>query len=104
MIGARRLSDPRGSDHSGHGPARPFPARREHLPRVGHHNMYPDDAPARGGGPGRRLEPPADPGPSPTKVKTGLLRHAGTWRDITAGAVCPLPPGARWTVAWCRAS
>ena len=73
MIGARRLSDPRGSDHSGHGPARSFPARWEHLPRVGHHNMYPDDAPARGGGPGRRLEPPADPGPSPTKVKTVLV-------------------------------
>ena len=86
MIGARRLSDPRGSDHSGHGPARSFPARWEHLPRVGHHNMYPDDAPARGGGPGRRLEPPADPGLSPTKVKTGIVR----WAPPLLGSLCRL--------------
>ena len=62
--------------HSGHGPARPFPARWGQLPRVGRHNIHPDDAPARGGGPGRRLEPPVDPGPSPTQVKTGLIVYA----------------------------
>ena len=77
IIWARRLSGPRGSVHSGHGPARHFPARREHLFRVDHHNIYPDDVPARGGGPKRRLEPLADPGPSPTKVKTGLILKAG---------------------------
>ena len=64
IIWARRLSGPRGSVHSGHGPARHFPAHGEHLPRVGHHNIYPDDAPARRGGPGRHQEPAADPGPS----------------------------------------
>ena len=42
-----------------------------------HHNIYPDGVPARGGGPERRLEPLADPGPSPTKVKTGLILKAG---------------------------
>ena len=34
IIWARRLSGPRGSVHSGHGPARHFPARREHLFRA----------------------------------------------------------------------
>ena len=29
-----------------------------HLPRQGYHWVFPDDAPARGGGAGRRLEPP----------------------------------------------
>ena len=64
--GGRRLSEERGSPHSGHGPARHFPALPDHLPRQDYHWVYPDDAPARGGGPERRLEPPADPGWSPT--------------------------------------
>jgi hypothetical protein len=52
-------------------PRGPFPHAGSTPPRVGHHIIYPDAPPARGGGPGRRLEPPADPGPSPTKVKKG---------------------------------
>ena len=73
MIEAPPLSEPNPAVHSGHGPAQHFPAHWEHLPRVGHHNIHPDDAPARRGGPGRCLEPPVDPGPSPTQVKTGLV-------------------------------
>ena len=88
---ARRLSGPRGSVHSGHGPARHFPARREHLFRVDHHNIYPDGVPARGGGPERRLEPLADPGPSPTKVKTGLILNA-SW--CTPGCTLDYRPPA----------
>ena len=89
--GAPRLSGPRGSVHSGHGPARHFPARRDRLSRAGHHQIYPDDAPARGGGPERRLEPLADPGPSPTKVKTGLILNA-SW--CTPGCTLDYRPPA----------
>ena len=64
---ARPLSDVQGSHHSGSGPGRLFPARREHLTRAGYNKTYFDDSPARGGGPGSSLELPADPRPSPTK-------------------------------------
>ena len=82
------MSEPNPAVHSAHGPARHFPARWEHLPRVGHHNIHPDDAPARRGGPGRCLEPPVDPGPSPTKVKTGLVHGAlGSKEGLKEGLV-----------------
>ena len=49
IIWARRLSGPRGSVHSGHGPARHFPASREHLFRACCLGIYPDDVSARVG-------------------------------------------------------
>ena len=83
IIWARRLSEPRGTVHSGHGPARHFPARREHLFRACCLGIYSDVSDAGAGATVRVICLVVLAGPSPATPKKGVSSH--TWaqaRDL----------------------
>ena len=77
IIWARRLSEPRGTVHSGHGPARHFPARREHLFRACCLGIYSDVSDAGAGATVRVICLVVLAGPSPATPKKGVSLH--TW-------------------------
>ena len=72
---ARRLSEERGSLHSGHGPARHFPARREHLFRACCLVIYSNISDAGAGGTVRVICLVVLAGPSPATPKKGVSLH-----------------------------
>ena len=80
IIWARRLSGPRGSVHSGHGPARHFPARREHLFRTCCLAIYSNATDAGTGATVRVICLVVLAGPSPATPKKGVSSH--TWVNI----------------------
>ena len=73
---ARRLSEERGSLHSGHGPARHFPARRERLFRACSLGIY-SNATGAGGHSARYLSRGARWTIACDAQKRGLLAHLG---------------------------
>ena len=85
IIWARRLSEPRGTVHSGHGPARHFPARREHLFRACCLGIYSNVSDA-GGHSTRYLSRGARWTIACDAQKRGLLAHLGA----SAGPPCRL--------------
>ena len=76
IIWARRLSEPRGTVHSGHGPARHFPARREHLFRACCLRRIHSNATDAGAGDTvRAICLVVLAGPSPATPKKGVSLH-----------------------------
>ena len=77
IIWARRLSGENPALHSGHGPARHFPARREHLFRACCLGIYSNVSDAGAGDTVRVICLVVLAGPSPATPKKGVSLH--TW-------------------------
>ena len=77
IIWARRLSGPNPALHSGHGPARHFPARREHLFRACCLAIYSNATDAGTGATVRVICLVVLAGPSPATPRKGVSLH--TW-------------------------
>ena len=91
IIWARRLSGPNPAVHSGHGPARHFPARREHLFRACCLGIYSNATDAGAGATVRAPFIVVLAGPSPATPKKGV--SLDTWAQAPVLQAQGLIPG-----------